>query len=379
MSQEHIESFIKELRLKCDLTDPCLGDAIRGVPRHHFIERYYDDKGDLVEFNASDEQLKLVYSNSGLMIRNSPHSAASQPSLIMGMLADLELTPGQKVLEIGTGSGWNAGLIAFGVGDGSLVYSMDAQPDLIEEAGVHLRHAGIQGVNLRAGDAGHGWPEAAPFDRIIATVGCPDIPRAWHEQLAEDGVLLVPLKTAGIGDPVIRLRKKNGRMIGGFTRWSWFMTLQGDYHSDREDILHEPFEPSLEALLLAEPQVVVLPEPLTIDCLFFLRLKGLCFQGFQNNHPGAHQLHGGFLHRESMSVFSPDNNSPVLKVYGDPDLGKLISDYQQEWKNLGRPIITDCSVELVGRDAACNDPRSWLDKRQHACLKFTLGREQTGK
>ena len=377
---EHIESFVKELRLKGAFIAPWLEDAVRRVPRHYFIERYYDDKGDLIEFDpASEDQLKLIYSDFGLMIRKSPHSAASQPALIMGMLADLEVAPGRKVLEVGTGSGWNAGLLAFGVGDGSLVYSMDAQPDLIQEAGVHLRNAGIEGVNLRAGDAGHGWMEAAPFDRIVATVGCPDIPRAWHEQLAENGILLVPLKTAGIGDPVIRLRKQSGRMIGGFTRWSWFKTLQGDYWSDSEDILQGPFEPSLEALLLAEPQVVVLPEPLTIDCLFLLRLKGLRFQGFQSNHPRALQLHGGFLHRESMSIFSPDNNSPVLKMYGDSDLGKLVSDCQREWISLGRPPITDFRVELLDGDAACNDPQSWLDKRQHACLKFTLGREQTGK
>jgi len=376
MSLEHIESLVKELRLKGAFIAPWLEEAVRNVPRHHFIEQYYDSTGGLTRFDpASDEQLGLIYSDSGLKIREFPHSAASQPTLIMGMLADAELAPGRRVLEIGTGSGWNAGLIAFGVGDGSLVHSMDAQPDLIEEAGVHLRNAGIEGVNLRAGDAGHGWPEAAPFDRIVATVGCPDIPPAWHEQLAEGGALLVPLKTAGIGDPVIRLRKLNGRMMGGFTRWSWFMTLQGDYHTDEEDILHEPFEPSLEALLQAEPQVVVLPEPFTMSLLFFLRLRGLRFQGFQNNAPGAYQLHGGFLHRESMSVFSPDNQSPVLKVFGDPDLGKLVSDGQQEWKNLGRPNITDYSIQLVDQEAVCNDPQSWLDKRRHACLVFTLGRK----
>jgi protein-L-isoaspartate(D-aspartate) O-methyltransferase len=376
VSLEHIESFVKELRLKGGFIARWLEDAVRRVPRHHFIERYYDDKGDFVEFRpADDEQLKLIYSDSCLMIRKPPnHSAASEPCLVMWMLADLDVQPGQKVLEIGTGSGWNAGLLAFRVGDGSLVCSMDAQPDLVEEAAVHLRNAGIEGVNLRAGDGGYGWPEAAPFDRIMATVGCPDIPPAWQEQLAEGGVLLVPLKTAGIGDPVIRLRKQSGRMVGRFSRWSWFNTLQGDYWSDSDDVLQGRLEPSLEALLLEEPQVVVLPEPFTIDFLFFLRLKGLRFQGFQSNHPRALQLHGGFLHRESMSVFSPQRDSPVLRLYGDSDLGKLVSENQQEWRNLGRPMITDYSIELVDTDAVCNDPRSWLDNRQHACLKFTLGR-----
>ena len=373
---EYIESFIRELEQKGAFTAPWLQEAVRAVSRHHFIERYYDDKGGLVDFDGSEDQLKLIYSDSVLTLRQPPnHSSASQPCLVMRMLADLDVQPGRKVLEIGTGSGWNAGLLSFGVGDGRLVYSVDAQPDLVEGAGTHLRSAGVEGVNLRAGDGGFGWPEAAPFDRIVATVGCPDIPRAWHEQLAEDGILLVPLKTAGIGDPLIRLRKQDDRMVGRFSRWSWFKTLQGDYWSDSEDILEGPFEPSLEALLLAEPQVFALPEPLTIDCLFFLRLKGLRFQGFQSNDPRSLQLHGGCLHRESMSVFSPDRDWPVLRVYGNSDLGNLVSDCQQEWIQLGRPRITDFRIELVGRDAACYDTRFWLDKRRHACLKFTLGRE----
>ncbi|MCX6377502.1 MAG: hypothetical protein NTU88_15950 [Armatimonadetes bacterium] len=344
------------------------------MPRHCFIEKYYGPQGGLITLDpdlATDEQLKLIYSNMCLTIRRSPHSAASEPCLVMWMLADLDIQPGQKVLEIGTGSGWNAGLLAFGVGAGNLVYSSDAQPDLVEQAGAHLRSAGIHGVNLRAGDAGYGWSEAAPFDRIMATVGCPDIPPAWHEQLAEGGALLVPLKTAGIGDPLILLRKRDGRMIGEFTRWSWFCTLQGDYWSDVEDILEEPFEPRLDALLVQEPKPILLSEPITFDSLFFARLKGLRFQGLRSKDHAA--LHGAYLHSESMSVFFPDKESPVLQVCGDSDLGTTVSGYHEEWIRLGRPRITDYRVELVDRDAICGDSRSWLDTRRHACLRFSLG------
>ena len=372
----HIEAFVEELRQKGAFIAPRLEDAVRGVPRHFFIEQYYD-KGNLVRFDpehGTDEQFGLVYSDSGLTIRKPPtHSAASQPCLVMWMLADLDIQSGDKALEIGTGSGWNAGLMAFLVGDGDLVYSMDAQPDLIDQAGTHLRSAGIEGVNLRAGDGGHGWPEAAPFDRIVATVGCPDILPAWREQLAEEGVLLVPLKTSGIGDPLIRLRKRDGRMIGGFSRWSWFGALQGDYWTGAEDILEEPFEPWLDSLLQEDRRVVALPEVVTRDCLFFLRLKGLRFQGVRSKNPS--ELLGGYLHHESGSVFCPDMQWPVLRLYGNSDLGKLVSNCQKEWIRLRRPGISDFHVELVDRDAACSDSQSWLDKRQHACLKFTLGRE----
>ena len=82
---------------------------------------------------------------------------------------------------------------------------MDIQPELVERERAHLTAAGYPGVNLCGGDGCDGWPEATSFDRIIAIVGCPDIPPAWLEQLADDGVLLVPLFTRGLGAPLLRM------------------------------------------------------------------------------------------------------------------------------------------------------------------------------
>ncbi len=176
-------------------------------------------------------------------------------------------------------------------------------------------------------------------------------------------MLLVPLKTAGIGDPVVRLTKKNGRLIGGFTRWSSFATLQGGYWSDAEDVLQEPFEPWLETLLQQNPQLVPLSEIMTNDCLFFLRLKGLHVQRMQGKP--------GYMHAESKSVFSPDMQSPVLRVYGDPHLGSIVCECQNKWIDLKRPKMTHYLAELVGPEATCGC-RSWLDRRTHACLRFSL-------
>ena len=124
-------------------------------------------------------------------------------------------------MEVGTGSGWNAGLIAFSVGDDSRVYSIDLQADLVEKARKHLNSAGFNGVNLRAGDGGLGW-DGDTFDRIIVTVGSPDIPPAWIESLADGGILVMPLKTRGAGDPILQLQKQGNKIdrnihaLGGF-------------------------------------------------------------------------------------------------------------------------------------------------------------------
>jgi len=371
---EYIEGFVRELERRESLTAPWLEHAVRGVPRHCFIEQYYGDDDSLITVDpsgATDEQLKLIYSDSCLMIHKPPnHSAASQPSLVMLMLGCLDVQPGQKVLEIGTGSGWNAGLLAYGVRDGRLVHSIDIQADLVEAAGRHLQAAGIGGVNLKAADAGYGWSDAAPFDRIMATVGCPDIPHAWREQLAEGGVMLVPLRTAGIGDPLIRLTKQNGRVVGGFSGWSWFMTLQGEYWTDAEDILQLPFEPWSDSLLEKDPQTVSLREPMTLDCLVFLRLKGLKFQGLRSKDMRI--LHGGYLHHQSRTVFVPDKDLPQLRIYGAIELAETVASYQAEWIRLGRPRITDYQVEVVDRNTSESGPRAWIDQRQDVCLRLSL-------
>ncbi|MXY99106.1 hypothetical protein F4Y93_00130, partial [Candidatus Poribacteria bacterium] len=241
--QFHIEHLFKVLAKRTDLQSNAdwMKRALFNVPRHFFIEQYYDHEayGGIVHVNSvnpTSEQLETIYSDRGLMIREEPHSAASQPALIFEMLDDLKLTHGLKVLEVGTGSGWNAGLIAFAVADDSLVYSIDLQKDLIEKARRHLHSVGFNHVNLRAGDGGFGW-DGETFDRIIVTVGAPDIPPAWTESLAEDGILVMPLKTGSVGDPILQLHKRDGKLTGKFTRWAGFMNLQGDFRYSAEEVL----------------------------------------------------------------------------------------------------------------------------------------------
>jgi protein-L-isoaspartate(D-aspartate) O-methyltransferase len=241
--REHMDAFVQEMEHRRCLEPAWLREALYRVPRHLFIEQYYE-MGDsehwvtVDQAQLTEENLEAIYSDRGLMIREPPdHSAASQPALVLAMLCDLEVEEGQRVLEVGTGSGWNAGLLAYRAGEDELVHSIDLQPDLVEKARAHLRAAGFPDVQLRAGDGGYGWPERAPFDRIMATVGCPDIPRAWREQLAEGGILLVPLKISGVGDPLLRLEKRASRLEGRFVGYSAFMTLQGAFGLDTEDWL----------------------------------------------------------------------------------------------------------------------------------------------
>jgi protein-L-isoaspartate(D-aspartate) O-methyltransferase len=376
--RDHMDAFVQEMEDKGCLEPAWLREALYAVPRHLFIERYCESREDerwvtVDQAHLTEENLKAIYSDRGLMIREIPdHSAASQPALVLAMLRDLEVEEGQRVLEVGTGSGWNAGLLAYRAGDDQLVHSIDLQPDLVEKARDHLRAAGFPGVQLRAGDGGYGWPERAPFDRIVATVGCPDIPPAWREQLAEGGLLLVPLKIGGVGDPLLRLEKRDGRLAGRFVGYSAFMTLQGAFGLETEDWLPPPWEPEIEKMLQAEPEEVPVSEPVGVDGLFYLRLAGMRFRALLDEERKL-----GFRQRllycpEWDALLSPVRKEATVEVYGNADLGEAVAAGLGAWIGLGvLPKFTDYRVEVMD-DGSEDVAEGWFIRRPNVALRFSL-------
>ena len=379
----HIEHMHEDLakRDSLRLNTDWLKQALLNVPRHLFIEQYYDDEAPdgIAQVESpipTAKQLEAIYSDRGLMIREDPHSAASQPTLIFGMLDDLKLTHGCKVLEIGTGSGWNAGLIAFRVGAESLVYSIDLQADLVEKARKHLSSAGFTEVNLRAGDGGLGW-DGETFDRIIVTVGSPDIPPAWIESLAEGGILVMPLKTRGAGDPILRLHKQGNTLTGTITRWAGFMDLQGNFKSSTEDALELSSDPVLEALLQEEPTFTPLRAYVGSDCALYLRLNEEPMETLWE-YKEQRGMHSVLLDRElpalcvPRSVYEPKPENRV-DAYGNPQGVDRFITKIEEWVNLGSPKITDYHIELIDPDVSADEvPHSYVDKRPNATLRFSL-------
>jgi len=122
-----------------------------------------------------------------------PISSSSQPAIMAIMLEQLALQPGQRVLEIGAGTGYNAALIAHIVGQGGRVVTIDIDDDLTLLARQHLAAAGFDRVDVRCADGGYGYPEGAPYDRIILTASAWDIAPAWFDQLSLGGRLVLPL------------------------------------------------------------------------------------------------------------------------------------------------------------------------------------------
>ncbi len=150
-------------------------NAMARVPRHLFVP---------------DDVRSLAYDDRPLPIGHG--QTISQPYIVGYMTETLQLSPEHQVLEIGTGSGYQAAVLA---AIAKQVYSIEIVPELAERARQTLSKLGYRNVDVRAGDGYRGWPERAPFARIIVTAAPPDIPQALVDQLAVGGLMVVPVGT----------------------------------------------------------------------------------------------------------------------------------------------------------------------------------------
>jgi protein-L-isoaspartate(D-aspartate) O-methyltransferase len=159
-----------------DIRNAAVLAAMARVQRHLFVPE------DVRMFAYDDRPLPI---GQGQTI--------SQPYIVAYMTEALELQPGQTVLEIGTGSGYQAAVLAEIV---KQVYTIEIVPDLATRARQTLAQAGYRNVDVRSGNGYRGWPEHAPFPRIIVTAAPPEIPRALVDQLAIGGIMVVPVGTS---------------------------------------------------------------------------------------------------------------------------------------------------------------------------------------
>lgn len=152
--------------------DPRVLEALRKTPRHEFVP------SELQAHAYEDRPLPIGYGQT-----------ISQPYIVGLMTELLDTAPGHKVLEIGTGSGYQAAVLA---GLVKHVYSIEIVPELAKSAQKTFDRLGIRNITVRQGDGYLGWPEEAPFDRIILTAAPPEIPRTLVDQLRHGGRMSAP-------------------------------------------------------------------------------------------------------------------------------------------------------------------------------------------
>lgn len=204
-AEKRAEMVIRQLRRR-GLGDPRVLDAMNTVPRHDFVPR---------------EFWREAYADTPLPL--GPDQTISQPYIVGLMLEKAELAAGERTLEIGTGSGYQAALLAE---LGTVVHSVERDAALSARAAENLTAAGYPDVELRVGDGRLGWPEAAPFDAILVTAAPAAVPPALIEQLAEGGRLIIPV---GAGEQrLLRIRRERGTTRTEDLLPVRFVPLRGD-------------------------------------------------------------------------------------------------------------------------------------------------------
>jgi len=207
------EALVDYLAERGYLSDLRVRQAISDVPRHLFVE------ASPVE--AYSDQALSLKEQDGKVI-----STISQPSVVAHMLEELNTLEGQKVLEIGTGMGYNAALLSELVGPQGLVVTVEYDQELAKKAGLNL--ASYQNVAAVHGDGRNGYAAQAPYDRIIVTAKASDIYPAWQEQLVMQGIMLVPLEYFSRFTRLIKLKRTEKGFEGGFGWAVNFVPMAGE-------------------------------------------------------------------------------------------------------------------------------------------------------
>jgi protein-L-isoaspartate(D-aspartate) O-methyltransferase len=173
------------------VTNAAVLNALRRVPRHEFVPE--DLKGSAYE----DRPLPIGYGQT-----------ISQPFIVAYMTEQLQLAPTDRVLEVGTGSGYQAAVLA---GLSAQVYTIEIVEELARQAAKDLKRLGYTNVSVRAGDGYQGWPEAGPFDAIIVTCAPENVPQPLIDQLKDGGRMIIPVGESSSQELVV-LKKKDRRL-----------------------------------------------------------------------------------------------------------------------------------------------------------------------
>ncbi len=203
------ERMVNEQLRARGITDAAVLAAMRDVPRHQFVPEALRSR---------------AYDDYPLPIGHG--QTISQPYVVALMSSLLQASPGMKVLEIGTGSGYQAAVLA---AMGLEVYTVERLKALYQPTCELLIRLRLHRIKVKLADGTEGWPEAAPFDRIIVTAGGPSVPEPLVRQLADPGIMIVPVGAGHKEQHLVMVQKENGTVVETAQKRVAFVDLVGNH------------------------------------------------------------------------------------------------------------------------------------------------------
>jgi protein-L-isoaspartate(D-aspartate) O-methyltransferase len=364
--------------------------AYLATPRHLFVKRYRvwgtKDWKEVTKENLLEHLGRLYTDHTVILFGDDDTnvlSTISQPSLVLRMLDMLQIRPGHRVLEIGTGSGWNAALLAKLVGHEGHVYSVEIIPEVARIAANNIQEQAITNISVIAADGADGYSAGAPYDRVAFTAGSYDLPKPFYQQTKDGGLLLMVVKNTGGGDNLFLLRKVEDHFESIDSMPCSFVLIRGKYQMD--DL--EPI--SLDAL----PEWAQLQEEeiarrrfwwggtgrsgfllYSLGIRSFLGISEPTFRVFKrrDSQPVADSFFGLWDSDRGSLVLAKDD---WLIAYGSRTAEQHLLDKVREWVELGMPSAASFTLQIhpIQRrvSAAANQ---WLVKRNDSQFLWSLAR-----
>lgn len=341
------QRLIEQIRAAQPLSDQ-VASAMLQVPRHAFLSRYYIHTPGTRAWVPQEQQdtadwYDHLYQNEGLVTQVDAHgrtlSSSSQPGIMARMLDALDLHPGLRVLEIGTGTGYNAALVATLVGDPHLVTTIDLDAEVILQATQHIPTVVGEGMTIVQGHGQDGYAPHAPYDRIMVTASTFHIPDTWLDQLAPGGILvgIIQPESAPLG-AMIQATRQADQLCGSVIHPASFMPLRDASYPKRtrfmkhDTLVNTPF-PAAGSLF---PPRLLREDP---HFAFFLYASLPDLSVFEKPQPGE-IVYAQRGHPEGLVVF----RQGIVALHGNPSTAhalwtRLVRLYGF-WLHCGQPPIT---------------------------------------
>ena len=358
------------------------------TPRHHFVDRLldYNEGKEIVEIPITEENLSKylpqLYGNHPLALAVNEKgvgiSSISQPSAVLLMLQKLDIQKGQRILEIGTASGWNAALMSKLVGVKGEVHSIEIISDLVQRAKSRIAKYQLSNVHLYDGDGAVTTYDKI-FDRIMFTVGAYDIPAFMFQQIAEDGLLLMALKTRGLFDSVMLLKKVGNHFEATELEPYRFVPLKGEYAMPQLDALkldNLPFwgkikEQVVEKQFFWWGNQSKNPRTKLVKVVGITTFLGIIEPNFYLFEEDEKEIAFGLVETETESVVVWKNNQ--LITYGNTSALTKIKAAFQLFFDLGMPSANCFHLKVYPiQETVTTGEKEWLVKRKDAQFLWSL-------
>ncbi len=345
------ERLVKERVESAGVKDPRVLDAIRNTLRHEFVPASQRDR---------------AYFDMALPIGDS--QTISSPFIVASMTESLQTKATDKVLEIGTGSGYQAAILSPLV---EHVYSIEIVPELGEQAAKTLQRLGYENVSTRVGDGFLGWPDAAPFDKIIVTCSPERVPQPLVDQLAEGGMIVIPVGER-YQQTLYRMTKRDGKLVRETLQPTLFVPMTGAAE-DKRQLLPDAAHPKVvngDFELLPTSEEQQLPDYVPgwyygrqVKQISAATGDGKAFAGsnfvrFENDTPGlsSHLLQGIAIDGREVSMLRLKGTGRMDGIRKGPDAESMpmiaISLYDDQRSDLGTFWIGPFRVSQAWRSSS---------------------------